>query len=60
MRARVNLGKECFDEKRAIVSYCNTKQMWADGASKVLEGKGFEEFAKFVQGITMSQTTGGH
>jgi len=51
MRARVNLGKECFDEKRAIVIYCNTKQMKADGASKVLEGKGFMDFATFVQGI---------
>ena len=51
MRARVNLGKECFDEKRAIVVYCNTSQMKADGASKVLEGKGFEQFANFVQGI---------
>jgi hypothetical protein len=51
MRARVNLGKECFDEKRAIVAYLNTKEMWADGASKVLEGKPFELFANFVQGI---------
>ena len=49
MRARVNLGKDCFDEKRAVVVYCNTQQMKADGASKVLEGKSFEEFANFVQ-----------
>jgi len=45
MRARVNLAKECFDEKRAIVVYCNTHQMRADGVSKVLEGKSFEHFA---------------
>jgi hypothetical protein len=53
MRARVNLGKECFDEKRAIVVYCNTKKMRADGVSKVLEGKDYEEFSSFVQGIHM-------
>mmetsp|Transcript_9001 Transcript_9001/g.13045 ORF Transcript_9001/g.13045 Transcript_9001/m.13045 type:complete len:209 (-) Transcript_9001:1-627(-) len=51
MRARVNLGKECFDEKRAVVVYCNIQQMKADGASKILEGKGFVDFANFVQGI---------
>jgi hypothetical protein len=51
MRARVNLGKECFDEKRAIVVHCVAKKMMADGASKNLEGKDFETFANFVQGI---------
>jgi hypothetical protein len=51
MRARVNLGKECFDEKRAIVVYLNTKDMWADGASKILEGKPYEQFANFVTGV---------
>jgi len=59
MRARVNLGKECFDEKRALVEYCNTKMMRADGASKVLEGKEYEQFADFVQGHSMTWTTGG-
>ena len=59
MRARVNLGKECFDEKRALVQYCNTKQMIADGASKVLEGKEFIQFANFVQGLRIAWTTGG-
>jgi len=59
MRARVNLGKECFDEKRAIVRYCHTKQMCADGASKVLEGKPYAQFADFVQGTTLAWTTGG-
>lgn len=51
MRARVNLGKECFDENRAIVRYCNTSQMCADGASKVLEGTPYVKFADFVQGL---------
>jgi hypothetical protein len=59
MRARVNLGKECFDEKRATVQYCNTKLMISDGASKVLEGKEYEQFANFVQGIRIAWTTGG-
>jgi hypothetical protein len=59
MRARVNLGKECFDEKRAIVTYLNTKEMWADGASKILEGKPFLQFADFVTGIKKPLTTGG-
>eukprot|EP00590_Aulacoseira_subarctica_P007934 CAMPEP_0172427188 /NCGR_PEP_ID=MMETSP1064-20121228/40977_1 /TAXON_ID=202472 /ORGANISM="Aulacoseira subarctica , Strain CCAP 1002/5" /LENGTH=176 /DNA_ID=CAMNT_0013171267 /DNA_START=105 /DNA_END=635 /DNA_ORIENTATION=- len=59
MRARVNLGKECFDEKRALVKYCHTKLMRADGASKVLEGSAFEQFAKFVQGHPMAWTTAG-
>lgn len=59
MRARVNLGKECFDERRAIVTYLNTKEMWADGASKILEGKPFLQFADFVTGIKKPLTTGG-
>jgi hypothetical protein len=59
MRARVNLGKECFDEKRALIQYCHTKMMRADGASKVLEGSAFEQFARFVQGHPMAWTTGG-
>lgn len=59
MRARVNLAKECFDEKRAIVVYCNTHQMRADGVSKVLEGKSFEHFAHFVQGSKAPLPTGG-
>jgi len=59
MRARVNLGKECFDEKRALIQYCHTKMMRADGASKVLEGSPFTQFARFVQGHPMAWTTGG-
>jgi len=33
--------------------------MRADGASKALEGKEYEQFADFVQGQSMAWTTGG-
>jgi hypothetical protein len=50
MRARMNLGKESVNEKRVLVRYLNTKEMMADGASKVLEGAAFRKYAEFVLG----------
>ena len=61
MRARKNLGKESVDEKRIVVLYINTKDMMADGLSKVLEGAPFHKFASCVLGgirLTV-KTTGG-
>jgi hypothetical protein len=52
MRARMNLGKESLKQKRMVVRYLNTKEMMADGASKVLEGAAFQKFAEFVQGMS--------
>jgi hypothetical protein len=53
MRARMHLGKESVDSKRIMVKYMNTKQMPADGASKILEGAAFQQFADVVQGARM-------
>ena len=61
MRAQKNLGKESVDEKRIVVLYINTKDMMADGLSKVLEGAPFQKFASCVLGemrLTV-KTTGG-
>jgi hypothetical protein len=54
MRARMNLGRESVTEKRILVTYLNTKEMMADGASKVLEGAAFQKHADFVQGMMSS------
>ena len=53
LRARMNLAKEMLDENRASVVYLNTKDMPADGVSKVLVGKPQKRFADFVLGIVM-------
>jgi len=61
MRARKNLGKEMVDAKRIMVRYINTKEMMADGLSKILEGEPFQKFASCVLGemkLTV-KTTGG-
>jgi hypothetical protein len=61
MRARKNLGKEMVDAKRILVRYINTKEMMADGLSKILEGEPFQMFASCVLGemkLTV-KTTGG-
>ena len=42
-----------LEEDRAEVQYLSTKEMLADGASKVLEGKPFLQFADFVMGVVM-------
>ena len=55
LRVRINLAKEMLDENRAEVQYLNTKEMPADGASKVLEGKPHQRFADFVLGVVMIQ-----
>ncbi len=53
MRARMNLAKESIEEKRVSICYLNTKEMPADGASKVLEGADFQKHADFVQGKSL-------
>ena len=53
LRARINLAKEMLEEDRAEVQYLNTKEMPADGGSKVLEGKPHQRFADFVLGVVM-------
>ena len=44
------MGKESVDEKRIVVLYINTKDMKADGLSKVLECAPFQKFASCVRG----------
>ena len=44
------MGKESVDEKRIVVLYINTKDMMADGLSKVLEGAPFFKFASCILG----------
>ena len=53
LRARMNLAKETLDKNRASVVNLNTKDMPADGVSKVLVGKPQKRFADFVLGIVM-------
>jgi hypothetical protein len=50
MRARVYLAKESIDENRIEVKHCEAERMYADGASKSLEGALFSKYAAIVQG----------
>jgi hypothetical protein len=50
LRARVHLAKECIDEARVTVVHCKAENMYADGASKSLEGEQFHTYASIVQG----------
>jgi hypothetical protein len=50
MRARMFLAKESIDEGRVAVKHCKAEHMYADGASKSLEGEMFNKYAAIVQG----------
>jgi hypothetical protein len=50
MRARVHLAKESIEEARVKVVPCKAENMYADGASKSLEGEQFNKYASIVQG----------
>ena len=51
LRARMNLVKESLELGRSVVFWLHTKEMPADGASKVLEGKAQKLYADFVLGV---------
>jgi hypothetical protein len=50
LQARVHLAKESIDEARVTVVHCKAETMYADGASKSLEGEQFHKYASVVQG----------
>jgi hypothetical protein len=62
LRARMDLGKEAVDEKRAIVAHVKVADMKADGFSKPCVPAECKPFAGTAQGerSSMTQTTGGH
>ena len=51
LRARMHIAKELVELKEILVSYLNTKDMPADGASKALEGKAQKDYETFVLGM---------
>ena len=51
LHARMNLVKQSLKLLRSLVEYLSTKEMPADGASKVLEGKAQKAYADFVLGV---------
>ena len=51
LRIRVNLCREAVDEKRIRIAYIHTTKMLADGLTKPLEGKAFQDFKKVLLGL---------
>ena len=51
LRATLHIAKELVELKEILVSYLNTKDMPADGASKPLEGKAQKDYGTFVLGM---------
>ena len=53
LRVRIEMCKQALREKKWRLQYVNTKNMIADGMTKVLEGEVFEKFADKVLGTSM-------
>ena len=51
LRARMFIAKGLVESGEVLVCYLNTKDMPADGASKVVEGKNHSAFSDFVLGV---------
>ena len=51
LRVRMNLCKEALEEKRIKIAYIHTTKMLADGLTKPLEGKAFQDFVKALLGL---------
>jgi hypothetical protein len=51
LRVRMNLCKEAVEEKRIRIAYIHTTKMLADGLTKPLEGKAFQDFMKALLGL---------
>ncbi len=50
-RVRMNLCKEAVEEKRIRITYIHTTKMLADGLTKPLDGKAFQDFMKALLGL---------
>jgi len=53
LRVRIEMCKQALKEKKFKLQYVNTKQMIADGLTKVLEGEPFITFANNMLGTSM-------
>ena len=53
LRVHIELTKQAIQEKKFILHYVNTKQMVADGLTKVLEGEVFNTFANNLLGTVV-------
>ena len=53
LRVRIELTKQALQEQKFLLKYVNTKQMVADGLTKVLEGDAFIKFADKLLGTPM-------
>jgi hypothetical protein len=51
LRVRMNLCKEALEDKRIKIAYIHTTKMLADGLTKPLEGKAFQDFVKALLGL---------
>jgi hypothetical protein len=51
LRVRMNLCKEAVEEKRIRIAYIPTTKMLADGLTKPLEGKAFQDFIIALLGL---------
>jgi predicted SpoU family rRNA methylase len=52
LRARMNLGKEAVEEKRAFIVHVSAEEMKADGFSKPYDPAEHKPFAEMIQGET--------
>ena len=50
IRVRIEMSKQALKENKFKLQYVNTKQMIADGLTKVLEGEAFISFANTLLG----------
>jgi len=50
---RIEMCKQALRAKKWRLQYVNTKNMIADGMTKVLEGEAFEKFSDKVLGTSM-------
>jgi len=53
LRVRIEMSKQALKENKFKSQYINTKNMIADGLTKVLQGEAFEKFANKVLGTSM-------
>ncbi len=59
MRTRMDLVCEAVEEQEMLIRYVGTKEMKADGLTKVLEGADFKELVNVVLGRTsLNKSTG--
>ncbi len=50
LRVRMHLAKESLEKKQFLIKHTKAEGMYADGASKPLEGEEFSKYRRIVQG----------